>query len=161
MFLNDPSKLASFLSEQSETQRTVNRVIDRYNHLGSKLGFRQEELEAYLNLAKLYADRVRVMNDQFDWVTSVEQQLDNQGPLSNDISTLEDQYNKMKVSQGYCCVETGPVLPNFCISALTIKEGFYLRPSDGQGSGRRNLKPQQLSCHNPNNLTVRQFNFSN
>ena len=37
------------------------------------------------------------MNDQYDYVTSVEQQLDGQGPLSNDVGVLEDQYNNMKV----------------------------------------------------------------
>ena len=75
----------------------MNRTVERYNNLGDRLTFRREELEANLNLDKLFAERLRSLRTQIDWVLSMEQQLDTQEPLSKDINTLEEQYNSMKV----------------------------------------------------------------
>ncbi len=92
-----PFLLLFLYSEQTEAQRTVNKTVERYNNLGDRLTFRREELEANLNLDKLFAERLRSLRTQIDWVMNMEQLLDNQEPLSKDINTLEEQYNTMKV----------------------------------------------------------------
>ena len=75
----------------------MNHTVERYNALGDKLTFRREELEANLSLDKLFAERMRTLRTQLDWLLAMEQQLDTQEPLSKDITTLEEQYNNMKV----------------------------------------------------------------
>ena len=75
----------------------TNRIVDHYNALGNKLTFRKEELEAFLNLSKLFNDKLRSLTSQQDWLTGLEVELDTQRPLSNDIGQLEQQLRSMQV----------------------------------------------------------------
>lgn len=87
-----------FLPDQSETQRVVTRVVDRYEALGAKLSFREEELEAYLNLSRLLGDKLRALESLSDWLSGVQSQLDTQTSVSTDLHTLEGQLSDMKVN---------------------------------------------------------------
>lgn len=84
-------------TETTEAQRVTKRTIDRYDALGNKLTFRREELDAYLNLSKLFNDKLRSVKSQQDWLSNLEAQLDSQGPLSSDINQLEQQLRAMQV----------------------------------------------------------------
>ena len=86
-----------FITETSDAQRVTNRIVDHYNALGNKLTFRKEELEAFLNLSKLFNDKLRSLTSQQDWLTGLEVELDTQRPLSNDIGQLEQQLRSMQV----------------------------------------------------------------
>lgn len=95
-----------FPSDQSDTQRTVQHTVDRYNALGAKLNFRAEELEAYLNLSRLLGDKLRSLEALSDWLSGVQSQLDSQTSVSTDLHTLEGQLNHMKVKQIKCKCHT-------------------------------------------------------
>lgn len=84
--------------DESESQRTVTKVVERYNALGVKLSFREEELEAYLNLSRLLGVKLRSLESLTDWLSGVQSQLDSQSSVSTDLHTLEGQLSDMKVT---------------------------------------------------------------
>ncbi|XP_033113685.1 microtubule-actin cross-linking factor 1-like [Anneissia japonica] len=89
-------RYSSFDEDSTASEKVVNGVVDRYNSLGSQLGVRYEELDAFLNMSKLQGDQLNSLQEQIDWVVAVETTLDNHEPISMDYQTLQVQLENMK-----------------------------------------------------------------
>ena len=109
------------------------RTIDRYDALGNKLTFRREELDAFLNLSKLFNDKLRSVVSQQDWLSNLEAQLDSQGPLSSDINQLEQQLRAMQVChvRSHLWNESMIVVLTPCTQGCKI----FFRPDAFSGTG--------------------------
>nr|XP_006815522.1 PREDICTED: dystonin-like [Saccoglossus kowalevskii] len=94
--LSDGGSSDELLDEQTEPQKQIADLTDKYNKLSDKLENRDQDLDTMLETVQGVNDKNGALLPMIEWVKAVEETLQSQQPIKSEIEPLKKQLDEQK-----------------------------------------------------------------